>query len=93
MDHVITHLETQFPNNLEDVLIATYLLPSYLTELTPDIITKITIEFETIVLPSLSQFSVEVNTWKVHIKELEMTEFEKIAYCTLAIFHCNIKLT
>lgn len=79
----MVHLDTQFPDNLENALIATFLLPLYLPELTPDIMTKIMHEFENI-MPSPS---VGVSTWKVHTEQLQFTDdFEK----TSLVYACNL---
>ena len=85
IDHIMVHLDNQFPDNLENALIATSLLLLYLPELTPDIMTKIMHEFENILL---SPF-VEVSTWKVHTEQLQFTDdFEKTSLvyaCILAV--------
>jgi hypothetical protein len=69
LDHVIHHLSTRFPDKLDDALIATYLLPSYISGLSAEIIEKIKTEFEDI-LPLASAFVNEVATWKVHLSEV-----------------------
>ena len=73
---MIVHLETRFSDKLEEALIGTYLLPSYLPKLTSEVITRMKNEFETILLYP-SQFFAEVNTWKAHVEGLEMTDCEK----------------
>ena len=41
LDHIINHLSTRFPEELEDALIATYLLPAYITGLSADVVETI----------------------------------------------------
>ena len=84
LDHIINHLSTRFPEELEDALIATYLLPAYITGLSADVVERIKTEFQDH-LPLPSNFPNEVATWKVSISEMNLANDNKYDL----LFICN----
>ena len=68
LDHVIQHLASRFPEQLEDVLEGTYLLPGNHDHLTNNTEEKIkqTLSHD---LPMISQFKTEVIRWKHSIEK------------------------
>ncbi len=73
LDHTINHMKTRFPKELEGALIASYLLPCNIGQFDSQKITTIKNEFES-VCPQPSNLEREVQTWTVHISELEDNE-------------------
>lgn len=68
-----THLKTRFPEGFEDALIATHLLPANIEGLSSENISRIKKEFEDL----LPRPETEVDTWTIHIEELESDDSEK----------------
>lgn len=66
IDHSITHLQTRFPSDLQNALLATYFIPAKLCLLNNEIVVKLKNEFHE-VLPRPSELEKEVTTWKVHM--------------------------
>ena len=66
LDHALNHLNTRFPADLQNALLATYFIPQKLPSLTDEVITKLRTEFEQ-VLPYPSELENEVSAWKVHM--------------------------
>ena len=68
LDHTVAHLKTRFPPELAGALLATYLLPGNLTNLSQEIECELIKEFEPLI-PCSSSFSSELSTWTVHLVE------------------------
>ena len=88
LDHTTTHLQTRFSPELEGALLATYLLPANIKDLTEEMISKLKAEFEDF-LPYPSGFACEVGTWKAHLAELdgEVEKGDLLSTCNLAHNH------
>ena len=68
LDHTVAHLKTRFPPELAGALLATYLLPGNLTNLSREIECVLVKEFEPFI-PCSCSFLSELNTWRVHMAE------------------------
>lgn len=73
IDHAINHLTTRFPEELKDVMLATYFIPCNVEHISDDVLAKIKKEFLQ-VLPHPSEFEVEVRKWKRHMAEIEIDD-------------------
>lgn len=93
LDHTMTHLKTRFPPELEGALLATYLLPANIANLSEELLSKLKEEFADF-LPHPSSFISEVSTWKVHMAEAEDDKRNLLAMCSFAnnnrLFYPNI---
>lgn len=73
LDHVISHLSSRFPQELHGALLASYLTPGRIKDLTTERIQSIKEEYQG-VLPLPSVFENEVNTWKIHVSEFDTAD-------------------
>ena len=93
LDHAISHLKTRFSQELEGALIATYLLPGNISNLSDEIIDQIRVEFA-VYLPHQSSLGHEISTWKIHIAEAEGGTKDLLSMCNFALkrrmFYPNI---
>ena len=69
LDHTLSHLKTRFPPELQGVLLATFLLPGNIHNISKETIANIKAEYADH-LPYQSSFESEVATWKVHVAEM-----------------------
>ena len=68
LDHILSHLKTRFPPDLEGALLATSLVPGNVNNILKETIADIKAEYAAH-LPHPSSFESEVATWKVHVAE------------------------
>ena len=71
LDHTVAHLKTRFPPELAELagaLLAAYLLPGNLTNLSQEIECELIKEFEPFI-PCSSSFLSELSTWRVYLAE------------------------
>ena len=70
LDHTLNHLSSRFSKEMEGALLATYLIPTNIKDLSDEIVAKMYQEFES-VLPYSSGFKNEVSTWTIHVLEAD----------------------
>ena len=73
LDHTLSHLKTRFPPELEGALLATYLLPGNINNVSNKTIADIKAKYAAH-LPYPSSFESEVTTWKHHIAESSLSD-------------------
>ena len=93
LDHTLSHLKIRFPPELEGALLATFLLPGNIENISEKAIADIKKEYED-QLPYPSSFESEVATWKIHVGEMSVQGTDLLAACNLAdenkVFYPNI---
>lgn len=87
IDHSVSHLETRFPSDLQNALLAIYFIPSKLNFLTDEIVVKLKNEFQQ-VLPHPTELDNEVTTWKIHMAQTADQHSKCLLYtCSVAEKH------
>ena len=93
LDHILSHLKTRFPPDLEGALLATCLLPGNVNNISKETIADIKAEYAAH-LPHPSSFEGEVATWKVHVAETNDQGMDLLFTCNFVdenkIFYLNI---
>ena len=93
LDHILSHLKTRFPPELEGALLATSLLPGNVSGISSETIANIKAEYSAH-LPYPSSFESEVATWKVHVAETSDKGTDLLSICNFAdenkVFYPNI---
>ena len=93
LDHTLSHLKTRFPPELEGALLATFLLPGNIHNISKETTANIKAEYADH-LPYQSSFESEVATWKVHVEEMSDQGTDLLSTCNFAdenkVFYPNI---
>ena len=93
LDHTLTHLKTRFPPELEGALLATYLLPGNIKDISDKTIAEIKAEYA-VHLPYPSSFESEVAIWKQHMMESSDKGMDLLATCNFSddnqVYYPNI---
>ena len=93
LDHTLSHLKTRFSPELEGALLATFLLPGNIHNISKETIADIKAEYADH-LPHQSSFESEVATWKVHVAEMSDQGTDLLSTCNFAdenkVFYPNI---
>jgi hypothetical protein len=80
LDHTLSHLKTRFPPELEGALLATFLLPGNIHNISKETTANIKAEYADH-LPYQSSFESEVATWKVHVEEMSDQGTDLLSTC------------
>lgn len=92
LDHTLSHLKTRFSKTL---LLATYLLPEKVAQITDETVDLIKSEFQH-VLPRPAELEHEIKIWKVHVSRMDGdgATMSLLSVCNLVeknqIFYPNI---
>jgi len=68
LDHIVQHLKSRFSDDIKGVLLACYILPSRIKDLTPDVLEMMKTEFSED-LPSSENLEQEFLRWSSRIKQ------------------------